>query len=641
MQLGGFRTAWRVAFLATVPWVVGSALGVAPIAAATAVDCASQDLQHAIDNAPTGATLLVKGTCKGNFVVNRNLVLQGNPKATLDGRSFDSVITQNKPAHLRLVDLTITHGAADFGGGISDNGGRLDLLRVKVIDNIAVARTDLGAGGGGIFASGPFTLSNSLVAGNAAYARFDGDADARGGGMYVQSSPDASVTIASSVIRDNRAVARGGSDVPPGGLVEARAFGGGIEAENGTWHVTDSHVDGNLVLVSDPGTTIAFGGGIHVNNFFDPDLASVTVVRSSVSNNVVESTVVESNDPDSNPALAGGGGVYGERNSSVYTAFRSAVVAGNRVSASGDRAEAEGGGVFTESGPVPLSVSSSFSANVLEAHAGGDAAIARGGGLDHQAGAEGGSTSIDRTKVDANRIVATSFFGAEASGGGVFTVGSLSIVRSTLSRNDADGTGFLGALASGGGLKAHAGGPQHVQHVVNSTVSGNTVSAASKNGEADAFGGGVDVDDLSSTSASYSTIARNAVAATGHHPVARGGGVHVSSGKASVTATILALNIAPSGRNCSGTVSTGGHNLFGSLAGCTISPLADKVTTDPKLGPLTGNGGPTETIALLSGSPAINAIAAAACKAPIDQRGVKRPQPQGGRCDIGSFEKKA
>jgi hypothetical protein len=60
---------------------------------------------------------------------------------------------------------------------------------------------------------------------------------------------------------------------------------------------------------------------------------------------------------------------------------------------------------------------------------------------------------------------------------------------------------------------------------------------------------------------------------------------------------------------------------------------------DPKLGPLHDNGGPTLTLALLAGSPALNVISTP-CSVTVDQRGVHRPQPQGGKCDIGSFERR-
>lgn len=69
-------------------------------------------------------------------------------------------------------------------------------------------------------------------------------------------------------------------------------------------------------------------------------------------------------------------------------------------------------------------------------------------------------------------------------------------------------------------------------------------------------------------------------------------------------------------------------------------------TADPNLGPLADNGGPTQTMALVAPSPALNtgsnAVCAAAIGAPnygaggLDQRGVQRPQ--GPACDLGAFE---
>ena len=66
------------------------------------------------------------------------------------------------------------------------------------------------------------------------------------------------------------------------------------------------------------------------------------------------------------------------------------------------------------------------------------------------------------------------------------------------------------------------------------------------------------------------------------------------------------------------------------------SPVAtDKIGVQPLLGPLADNGGPTQTHALLAGSPAIDAGDDTAAPA-TDQRGVARPQ--GARSDIGSVE---
>src|SRR4029077_10669211 len=86
-------------------------------------------------------------------------------------------------------------------------------------------------------------------------------------------------------------------------------------------------------------------------------------------------------------------------------------------------------------------------------------------------------------------------------------------------------------------------------------------------------------------------------------------------------------------------------NLLGTTTGGTVTLATGDITNPtPDLGPLASNGGPTKTQALLPGSPAIDAgnpvppgSAGDACAA-TDQRGIVRPQPPGGRCDIGAFE---
>jgi hypothetical protein len=84
-----------------------------------------------------------------------------------------------------------------------------------------------------------------------------------------------------------------------------------------------------------------------------------------------------------------------------------------------------------------------------------------------------------------------------------------------------------------------------------------------------------------------------------------------------------------------------GHNLVGNKTGCTVTATTGDLfgtgasPINPQLGPLANNGGTTQTHALLSGSPAINAGDSAGCPA-TDQRGIARPQ--GVACDIGAHE---
>jgi hypothetical protein len=77
-----------------------------------------------------------------------------------------------------------------------------------------------------------------------------------------------------------------------------------------------------------------------------------------------------------------------------------------------------------------------------------------------------------------------------------------------------------------------------------------------------------------------------------------------------------------------------GHNIASDNS-CNLSAPGDMPNTDPLLGPLQNNGGPTYTTAIPFNSPAKDSADNTACP-PTDQRGVIRPQGAG--CDIGAYE---
>ncbi len=91
------------------------------------------------------------------------------------------------------------------------------------------------------------------------------------------------------------------------------------------------------------------------------------------------------------------------------------------------------------------------------------------------------------------------------------------------------------------------------------------------------------------------------------------------------------------GGNCGGGLTDQGYNLESSTD-CGFTGTGSLQKTDPQLGGLQNNGGPTQTIALLSNSPAIDHIPAANCPA-TDQRGFTRPDGASeSACDIGAYE---
>ena len=137
------------------------------------------------------------------------------------------------------------------------------------------------------------------------------------------------------------------------------------------------------------------------------------------------------------------------------------------------------------------------------------------------------------------------------------------------------------------------------------------------------------------------TIAQNFVY-NSFSPVSNGAGIYNQSGTVTIKNTIVALNRSNKGYDCSGTITSLGHNLIGIGDGCAFSPAAgDRVGTankplDAGLANFGNNGGTgSDTVSLLPWSPAIDAADPNGCPA-TDQRGVARPVGAG--CDIGAYE---
>ncbi len=206
---------------------------------------------------------------------------------------------------------------------------------------------------------------------------------------------------------------------------------------------------------------------------------------------------------------------------------------------------------------------------------------------------------------------------ADGDGGGIASLSStLTLIDSTVSGNSAISSG----QAFGGGIAAEGAGTTTLR---NTTVSSNMASA-----DAPAPGGGIYLEGGNGTA----RLVTDGVTIAGNKsPRASGLFMASNSDTGSLTRTIIAGNLlltgAP-GPDC---------DLDSGLVTSALS-IADDATCNfagspqnPQLGPLTNNGGPTDTHALAITSPAIDA--GGACT-PADQRGI----PRQGACDIGAFE---
>jgi hypothetical protein len=226
-------------------------------------------------------------------------------------------------------------------------------------------------------------------------------------------------------------------------------------------------------------------------------------------------------------------------------------------------------------------------------------------------------------------------------GGGAYNAGALDIWNSALVSNRAIG-GDLdeSCCRNGGGLAGNGSGGaiynQSILSLINSTLSGNSVKGGApvKLGEAGSGDGGAILNEGAAALLNVTVAANSALpAAPMQLPVqVRGGALCVPGGSITMTNTIL-YSLAGQ-TNVAGTIRDGGHNIS-SDASAGFDSVSSKNNTDPQLAALGNNGGFTPTLALLFGSPAINAADVAACPS-TDQRGFGRPM--GASCDIGAFE---
>ena len=243
-----------------------------------------------------------------------------------------------------------------------------------------------------------------------------------------------------------------------------------------------------------------------------------------------------------------------------------------------------------------------------------------GGGIYNASGA---TLNLDSLIVRNNRTTG-------AGGGGISnrSGSTMNITNSTISNNTAAEPFYGGGISNTG-----------VLNIANSTISGNSATGSSG---LDNLNGTVTLNNV--------TITNNTSSATSGAAVNNS----FTPGSAStmlIRNTIIAKNNSPNKVDIYGGTSQG-NNLIGASPSFTNGVNGDKVGTateplDPLLEVLANNGGTTDTHALLSGSPAVNAgnncVVTASCPSAnppfalsTDQNGSNRVQ--GAIIDIGAFE---
>ncbi len=307
------------------------------------------------------------------------------------------------------------------------------------------------------------------------------------------------------------------------------------------------------------GNSAEFGGGIFDNH------SILTVSACTFSGN----------------SAANGGGIFNN------TVFGSGTLAVSSCNFSGNSANNDSGGGIYNNGQASGNATAQIGNSTFNGNSAG-----YGAGI-YNDGHSGGSAALS---------VRTSTFSSNSAsgwGGGIFNngtssgIGTVQIVNSTLSANSANGNGagiYNNAESSGTGTV----------EIATSTLSDNLAGG----------NGGAIFND--GTSSGQATLMVRACTLSGNSATGGiGGGIRNDGGGGSANVALgsTILKAGASGANLanlSGIVSSDGYNLASDNGGGFLTGIADQIHTDPMLGPLQDNGGPTFTHALLPGSPAID-----------------------------------
>jgi hypothetical protein len=312
-----------------------------------------------------------------------------------------------------------------------------------------------------------------------------------------------------------------------------------------------------------------------------------------------------------------GGGLYDE-GGSIVTVINSTITSNSAV---------DGGGLYNL-GRLTLTNSKVSGNSSSDNRGGGGGIYSYGGstltvtnstvsGNSATNGAGGGIYSFNNGTITLTDSTVSG--NSAADGGGILTDGMATVTNSTVSNNSATN-------GRGGGVYNFNG---NKLTVINSTVAGNSAP----------IGGGIADYDFGTITVISSTIAGNSA-------ITSSGGIDSRTGILRIKSTLLAGN---SGGNCGlgGAPGSQGYNVSDDDSCSSIfNNTGDLNNVPPGAGldpnGLQNNGGPTQTIALLPGSPAVDYVPVANCTdltgnpVVIDQRGIGRPQ--GAACDSGAFE---
>jgi hypothetical protein len=557
-----------------------------------------------------GTLNVVGSTITG--VANANFHTIEVPAGTLEGDG--GAIFNDSGGILNISGGTAITGTAELGGGIYNFGGAV------TIDSSDITGTAETGGGIDNAGGGTVTITNSTVDGCTA--------DISGGG--ISNDANGTVNISNTDVSDNAATYWGGGIannsnatlILNNDTIDTNTASGGAGILNFTGAIinaTDTDISDNTASITGEFEGNPFGGGIY--NFegtvnFGGTMTGNTAPSGGGIYNLGGTVTLNGASLTSNTSGEGGGVDNNNDGSSRETSHlvvENSTISENSVSTSATDSIAAGGGIYSNSGSVHI-ISSTLDSNSVNA----SASESEGGGL-YSSGDTiqiSFSTISNNTSTSSEATTATMLDPNPgptryAFGGGIYSTGDHeTMVNSTIVDNAASDMATFGD-SQGGGI--WSGG---TTTLTNCTLDGNTATGSDPD-----FSDGEGMLITGNNTSLYNTIAHNII---GHVDQ------DLAGGQAPSSFNLITTRLTDNGfNNAGGMVNGVNNNIVGS---------------DANLGPLQNNGGPTDTEALLVGSPAIdagsNALALGISGSALttDQRGGGFPRIVNGTVDIGAYE---
>jgi len=258
--------------------------------------------------------------------------------------------------------------------------------------------------------------------------------------------------------------------------------------------------------------------------------------------------------------------------------------------------------------------------NTADGAAGGGNPGVNGGGIINTGTLTITNSSITGNLTGSGGSNGSGIGGPGGNGGGIYNSGTLTVTNSTISGNRT-GPGGNGGASGTGGKGGSGGGIANTGtlSVVNSTLNDNQAGSGGNAGSSGTGGAGGDGGAMLSDTGTITnctisgnqagdggTAGDNGAASSG-----RGGGIFKGTvgPVLNIRNSIIAGNSSPTGPDISGTVNSQDYNLLGSTSGATFTGTTTHniINPNPNLGALANNGGPTQTMLPLPGSPAVDA----------------------------------